>query len=146
MHRHTHTEDCYRFLRAHREKTLLLLFLEVAEVLYGSPHAIFQRHHGNVAQVLLGSLAAVVVVGSRQSNPHGGEGGAEGHQGRQEEHQQVEEEGEEVDQCVGEVAGGRLVAHAGQDLSHKLPERNGGVICDVVCLWLCVCVCVCVCV
>ena len=91
-------------------------------------------HDGFELEVLLGSLAAVVVVSAGQGHPHGREGGLDGGEGAQEPAQQLQHEGDEVDQPVGEVTARCLVTKARHHPGDEFPERQRGIVGDEISL------------
>ena len=78
-------------------------------MLHRSLHTFIKVHHRGIAKVLLGSLAAVVVVGTSQGYPHGGEGGLDIHQGTQQDTYPLQDKGHNIDEGVGKpVLWGRV--------------------------------------
>lgn len=102
--------------------------------LHCARYPLLQMDYRFVAQVLLGAVTAVVVVGSSQSHSHGCKGGFEGHQRAQDQGQQPQEQGQSVHKNVGEVVAGSSISQTHQHLRHEVPESNWLVIGDVVCL------------
>ncbi len=62
-------------------------------MLQRSLEGLIKLHHRLVAEIPLGSPAAVVVMGAGQGHPHGGEGGVNGHQGAQQCAEELDDQG-----------------------------------------------------
>lgn len=85
-----------------------------------------------IAQVLFGSLAAVVVVGASQRHSHGREGGFKGHKRTQDQRQQPQKKRQSIHKTVGEVVARGSVSKSHQHFWHEVPKSNRFIIGDMV--------------
>ena len=104
------------------------------EVLHGSPQSFLKSNNWAIFEVTLCLLATVVVVCPSESYSHGCEGGRDGDNGAQQHTDVVEDHRESVYQPIGKSYLGLREVYRIQHFSHEVPERQWGVIGDVVSL------------
>lgn len=109
-------------------------FPEKVEVFQCSLHRILKFHYRLEAKVFLCPLTAVVVVSSCQGHPHRRERRLDGEEGTEQPAKQLNHQRNEVHQPIGEVAAGSFVAKTSYHTRDEVPERQGGIVCDEICL------------
>lgn len=67
--------------------------VKMGVTLDGPCDGFIQANHRLVTHVPFGSLAAIIMEGPREGNPHGSEGGVDGNKGTQQQQNQGEEKG-----------------------------------------------------
>lgn len=105
---------------------------EMRVTLHRACDPLLQTDHWFVAQVLFGTFAAVVVMGSSQCHSHGRKGWFEWHERAQDPGEQPEEQGQAVDEAVRYVEMWSSIPQTHQHLRHEVPEANRLIVGDVI--------------
>lgn len=105
---------------------------EMRVTLHRACDPLLQTDHRFVTQVLFGTFAVVVVMGSSQSHSHGRKGWFERHKRAQDPGEQPEEQGQAVDEAVRYVEAWSSIPQTHQHLRHEVPEANGLIVGDMI--------------
>lgn len=92
----------------------------------------FQTHHRFVAQILFGSVTAVIVVSSSKRHSHWCKSGFEGQYWAKDHGQKPQQQGQSIDQNVREVEARGGVTKSHQHFRYEVPESNWLIVGDMV--------------
>lgn len=107
-------------------------FSEVRVALDCALYPLFQTHHRFVAQILFGSVTAVIVVRSSKRHSHWCKSGFEGQYWAKDQGQKPQQQGQSIHQNVREVESRGGVTKSHQHFRHEVPESNWLVVGDMV--------------
>ena len=114
--------------------TFLSVLVKVTVVLQRLPHSFLEEYSWLIPKIPLGFLTAVVVVCSCQGHPHRSEDGADGDQRLQYPAHKLNYQGQEIEEVERKFVFGCRIPKTSRDLGHEVPEWEGCIVCDVVCL------------
>lgn len=95
---------------------------------------VLERRNWPITEVVLGALAAVVVVCSGQRHRHRRERRLDGDDGAEQKGEDMQEYRNEVDEPVWQVVLRRGIAESDKKVTHERPEVDRLIICYVVSL------------